>query len=128
MKTDIGFFTLPTDTKLNKQWKNVISQYRRKGTGDNFNIEKVRICEHHFKREENKVSLGRGIKSLNKNVVPSVFSFKTTPVPTRKTPKKRTVIQKCRRVEDEQMDDEEIGEQMEEETAPGDSLPLKREC
>ena len=25
MKTGIGFFTLPTDTKLNKQWKNVIS-------------------------------------------------------------------------------------------------------
>ena len=95
MKTGIGFFTLPTDTKLNKQWKNVISQYRRKGTGDNFNIGKARICEHHFKREEIKVSLGRGIKSLNKNVVPSVFSFKTTPVPTRKSPKKRTVIQKC---------------------------------
>ena len=91
IKTGIGFFKLPSNKTRKKQWKKVISQYRRKSANGHFNIETARICEHHFKPDEINVSIGRGFKSVKKNAVPSVFAFKTAPTPpTRKPPKKRT--------------------------------------
>ena len=37
----------------------------------------TKVCEFHFKLEETKISLGRGIKTLKAGCeVPSVFKFK----------------------------------------------------
>ena len=54
--------------------------YQRKGAGDNFSpndeSNKYFVCEHHFKAEEIRVSLGIGRKTLKPGVIPNIFNFK----------------------------------------------------
>ena len=90
-KSGIGFFKFPKEPTRFNSWKRIISQYRRKGAGDQFSItEKTAVCEFHFKAEEIRVSLGIGRKTLVKDAVPSIFSFKNTDIkPRRKSPRKR---------------------------------------
>ena len=92
-KTGISFFTIPQEPGLNRQWKRIIGQYRRKGAGDNFEIKKSTVlCEFHFEAQDIKVSLGQGKKTLKANATPKVFSFKPDVVqPKRKSPKKRLI-------------------------------------
>lgn len=97
-KTKIALFGFPNKEKkpdVYKSWCKEIYKYRRKGAGDNFNITRhTKVCEFHFKPEEIKVSLGRGIKTLKTgNEIPSVFSFKEDKQTLkRKSPKKRLVL------------------------------------
>ena len=92
-KNGIGFFKFPREQSRNRTWKRFINQYRRKGTGDTFNIKPCTVvCEFHFKADGIKVSLGRGKKTLKPGAVPSVFSFKRkASPPQRKSPKKRLI-------------------------------------
>ena len=97
-KTNIALFSFPNKDKrpeVYKAWCNEIYKYRRKWGIDNFHITKyTKICEFHFKPEEIKVSLGRGIKTLKTGQkIPSVFTFKETKcTKTRKSPTKRLMI------------------------------------
>ena len=54
--------------------------YRRKGAGDNFSpydeSKKYFVCEHHFKADEIRVSLGIGRKTLKPGTIPTIFNFK----------------------------------------------------
>ena len=54
--------------------------YRRKGAGDNFSpydeSKKYFVCEHHFKADEIRVSLGIGRKTLKPGAIPTIFNFK----------------------------------------------------
>ena len=92
-KTGIGFFKIPKNPKINRQWKRIIYQHRRKGVGDNFKIKAATVlCEFHFETKDIKVSLGRGKKSLRPGAVPKLFSFKQEKlVSKRKSPKKRLI-------------------------------------
>ena len=56
-KTGIGgFFKFPKDPSRQRTWKRIINQYRRKGSGDTFNIKsRTVVCEFHFKADEIKV-------------------------------------------------------------------------
>ena len=68
--------------------------YRRKGAGDNFSpydeSKKYFVCEHHFKADEIRVSLGIGRKTLKPGAIPSIFNFKNpSKIKPRKLPKKR---------------------------------------
>ena len=109
-KTEIGLFTIPTDMKLRKSWTRFIHTYRRKSGADKFNIDNARVCEFHFKREEIKKSLGRGIKTLTKNAIPSVFDITTEEEPRtgRKPPKVRILdcLQQCEDINDYEIENE----------------------
>ena len=52
---------------------NIISMYRRKGAGDNFSpydeSKKYFVCEHYFKADEIRVSLGIGRKTLKPGAI-----------------------------------------------------------
>ena len=68
--------------------------YRRKGADDNFRpydeSKKYFVCEHHFKADEIRVSLGIGRKTLKPGAIPSIFNFKNpSKIKPRKSPKKR---------------------------------------
>ena len=68
--------------------------YRRKGAGDNFSpydeSKKYFVCEHHFKADEIRVSLGMGRKTLKPGAIPTRFNFKNpSKIKSRKSPKKR---------------------------------------
>ena len=96
-KTNIALFSFPNKEKnpdIYKSWCQEIHKFRRKGGKDAFKITKnTKVCEFHFKPEEIKISIGRGIKSLKTGFeVPSIYPFKksfTTPLRTRRSPRKR---------------------------------------
>ena len=49
-------FKFPKDPSRQRTWKRIINQYRRKGSGDTFNIKSCTVvCEFHFKADEIKV-------------------------------------------------------------------------
>ena len=65
-----------------------------KGAGDNFSSydesKKYFVCEHYFKADKIRVSLGIGRKTLKPGAIPSIFNFKNpSKIKPRKTPKKR---------------------------------------
>ena len=69
--------------------------HSRKRSNDNFKITKyTKVCELHFKPDEIKVSIGRGIKTLIGDAVSSMYSFKNQRVelPRRKSPRKRVLL------------------------------------
>ena len=73
---------------------NIISMHRRKGADDNFRpydeSKKYFVCEHHFKADEIRVSLGIGWKILKPGAIPSIFNFKNpSKIKPTKSPKKR---------------------------------------
>ena len=76
-KTNIALFSFPNKEKkaaVYKSWCNEIHKFRRKGGKDGFTIS---YSELHFKLDETKTTLGRGIKALKTGMeVPSVFLFK----------------------------------------------------
>jgi len=92
-KTGIGFFRFPKSPSKKKNWVAVVSKYRRKGGADVFNKKTALVCEFHFKHDEIKVSLGKGIKKLKRpGTVPSVFEVrKTEPSKKRKPPAQRNI-------------------------------------
>ena len=94
-KSGIGFFKFPKEKSEFNSWKRTITHYRRKGVGDNFNINaQTVVCEFHFKAEEIRVSLGIGRKTLVKGAVPSIFRFKSNKVKSyRKSPCKRNITE-----------------------------------
>ena len=54
-KTGISFFKIPSssnDRKKRKKWVNILSNFRRSGSGDNFNLtdcsKRSYVCEFHF--------------------------------------------------------------------------------
>ena len=67
-KTSISLFTSPKDNTEKRRWINIISLYWRKGAGGDFSpydeSKKYFVCEHHFKADEIRVSLGIGRKTL----------------------------------------------------------------
>ena len=68
--------------------------YPGKGARDNFSLydepKKYFVCEHHFKADEIRVSLGIGRKTLKPGAIPSIFNFKNpSKIKSRKSPKKR---------------------------------------
>ena len=94
VKTGISLFKFPKDNTEKRRWINIISMYRRKGAGDNFSpydeSKKYFVCEHHFKADEIRVSLGIGRKTLKPGAIPSIFNFKNpSKIKPRKSPKKR---------------------------------------
>ena len=97
-KTNIALFAFPNKEKkpdVYKAWCKEISKYRRKGGCDNFEITRnTKVCEFHFKPEEIKVSLGRGIKTLKTgHEIPSVFIFnEERQVKKRKSPTNRVAV------------------------------------
>ena len=80
VKTGISLFKFPKDNTEKRRWINIISMYRRKGAGDNFSpydeSKKYFVCEHHFKADEIRVSLGIGRKTLKPGTIPTIFNFK----------------------------------------------------
>lgn len=98
-KTNIALFSFPNKEKkpdTYKAWCKEIQKFRRSGGQDFFKINKnTKVCEFHFKDEDIKVSLGRGIKTLKIGTeVPSIYPFKT-PVESkyRKSPRKRLAME-----------------------------------
>ena len=89
-RTGISLFRFPKEPVINRQWKRVINQFRRKDAGDNFTISKATVvCEFHFNPKDIKISMGQGRKSLRKGAIPSIFPFKTDKIGyKRKSPKK----------------------------------------
>ena len=82
-KTNISLFSFPNKEKkpdVYKSWCREIHKFRRKGGKDGFKITKsTKVCELHFKPEEIKRTMGRGIKTLRTGrEVPSIYSFKKT--------------------------------------------------
>ena len=96
-KSSIGFFKFPDENKFpeqRKKWIGIITQFRRKGLGDSFQIKSTtRVCEFHFNSQEIKVSAGVGRKTLQPGVFPTVFKFRDNPVPKkRKSPAERIQV------------------------------------
>ena len=94
VKTGISLYKFPKDNTEKRRWINMISMYQRKGAGDNFSpydeSKKYFVCEHHFKADEIRVSLGIGRKTLKPGAIPSIFNFKNpSKIKPRKSPKKR---------------------------------------
>ena len=79
-QTGISLFKFAKDNTEKKRWINIISLYRRKGLGYNFSpydeSKKYFVCEHHFKADEIRVSLGIGRKTLKPGAIPTIFNFK----------------------------------------------------
>ena len=75
------------------------------------------------------MSIGRGVKTLEKGSVPTIFPFKQDPLPECKPPKERTLLPKRPRGDDEmdgrpsydEMDEEAVGVATGEETFPDDA-------
>ena len=94
VKTGISLFRFPKDNTEKRRWINIISLHRRKGAGDNFRpydeSQRYFVCEHHFKADEIRVSVGIGRKTLKPGVIPSIFNFNNrSKIKPRKSPKKR---------------------------------------
>ena len=51
-KTGISFFKIPSSSNDRKKWVNILSNFRRSGSGDNFNLndcsKRSYVCEFHF--------------------------------------------------------------------------------
>ena len=79
-KIKIGLFRFPDkDSKPNlyKLWYNKIKIFRRAGWKVSLKVtNNTYVCEFHFNITDINVSQGRYIKTLKRNVVPSVFTFK----------------------------------------------------
>ena len=65
-----------------------------KGAGDNFSSydesKKYFVCEHYFKADKIRVSLGIGRKTLKPGAIPTIFNFKNpSKIKSRKSPQKR---------------------------------------
>ena len=91
-KTNIGFFKFPKEKSARQVWIRAVNNVRRKGTGDNFNItDYTRICEFHFKKNDVKISIGIGRKTLKLGTVP-VFKKVEVKPPLRRSPRKRTIF------------------------------------
>ena len=96
-KTNIALFSFPNKEKnliLTSHGAKKYTDSEEKGRKDAFKITKnTKVCKFHFKPEEIKISIGRGIKSLKTGFeVPSIYPFKksfTTPLRTRRSPRKR---------------------------------------
>ena len=53
-------------------------------------IQKYFVCEHHFKADEIRVSLGIGRKTLKPGAIPSILNFKNpSKIKPMKSPKKK---------------------------------------
>lgn len=93
LKTGIGMFSFPSESRLRKLWISIISKYRRKGGDDIFTVSKnTKICEFHFEIDRVKLGYGAGRKTLLKDSVPTIFKFKETNTnKKRKSPKKRAL-------------------------------------
>ena len=94
VKTGISLSKFPKDNTERRRWTNIISLYERKGAGGNFSpydeSKKYFVCEHHFKVDEIRFSLGIRRKTLKPGIIPSIFNFKTpSKIKPRKWPKKR---------------------------------------
>ena len=80
VKTGIGLFKFLKDNMEKRRWVNIISMYWRKEADDNSSphdeSEKYFACEHHFKADKIRVSLGIGQKTLKAGAIPSIFNFK----------------------------------------------------
>ena len=76
-KTNINLFKFPDkDAKpeLYKLWCNKIKTFRRACGKDSFKVtNNTSVCEFYFNISDINVSVGRHIKTLKSNVVPSVF-------------------------------------------------------
>jgi hypothetical protein len=76
-----------------RAWKTEISKYRRKGRKDNFEIKRsTKVCDFHFPPHQIRITLGHGKKKLDKDAVPSIYSFKCGEAllpPPRRSPSKR---------------------------------------
>ena len=122
-KSNIGFFKFPIERKNSEQrkkWVSTIKQFRRKGSGDTFEVNSsTRVCEFHFKPEEIKVSAGIGRKTLLPGVFPTMFKFREKHVrKKRKSPaKRREIIEESTESEYEEEDD----------NSEIDTVPLKKE-
>ena len=92
VKTGFSLFKFPKDNTEKRRWINMISMYQRKGAGDNFSpydkSKKYFACEHHFKADQIRVSLGIGRKTLRPGAIASIFNFKNpSKIKPRKLPK-----------------------------------------
>ena len=94
-KTGITLFLLPKDKGQKLLWKRAINNVRRKGPGDDFEInDTTRVCEFHFKTEDIKVSINTGRKNIRDKTVVPVFKKKDEkPSTSRKPPKERHSIE-----------------------------------
>ena len=124
VKTGISLFKFPKDNTEKRRWINIISMYRRKGAGDNFSpydeSKKYFVCEHHFKADEIRVSLGICRKTLKPGAIPSIFNFKNaSKIKPRKSPKKR-----CLPATNESTSNDSCLEEELETNKPNDLLPV----
>ncbi|PFX11864.1 THAP domain-containing protein 6 [Stylophora pistillata] len=72
----ISYFIFPTDKSL----RNSAVMQSGEMKGKNFQISKsTKVCSRHFKTEDFQRSLGRSKINLKPGVVPSVFSWRTSP-------------------------------------------------
>ena len=106
-------FKFPASEKERQKWINVISQYRRKGSGDTFDpwdrTKRYFVCEFHFKGEEMRVSLGIGRKTLKPGVVPNIFKFKNpNMIKPRKSPKKQELLPEKNNLQKEYSSEEDL--------------------
>lgn len=88
--TGISLFQIPNKEPEKTNWIKILSNYRRKGTGDNFDPRNNTyfVCEFHFKADDIKVSHGIGRKTIRTGILPSVFR-EAPNTPARKPPRKR---------------------------------------
>lgn len=72
----ISYFIFPTDKSLRKQWTHAI----RRDEGKQFQISgSTKVCSRHFKTEDFQRLLGGSKINLKPVVVPTVFSWRTSP-------------------------------------------------
>ena len=96
-ETNIGFFKFPDKDAKPELYKlrcNKIKTFRRAGGKDSFKgTNNTYVCEFHFNITDINVSVGRHIKTLKPDVVPSVFTFiknkSSENQPKRRSPRKR---------------------------------------
>ena len=83
-------------------------------------IQKYFVCEHHFKADEIRVSLGICRKTLKPGAIPSIFNFKNaSKIKPRKSPKKR-----CLPATNESTSNDSCLEEELETNKPNDLLPV----
>ena len=72
----ISYFIFPTDKSQRKQWTHAV----RRDEGKKFQISgSTKVCSRHFKTEDFQRSLGGSKINLKPGVVPTVFSWRTSP-------------------------------------------------
>ena len=72
----ISYFIFPTDKSQRKQWTHAI----RRDEGKNVQISgSTKVCSRHFKTEDFQRSLSGSKINLKPGVVPTVFSWRTSP-------------------------------------------------